>query len=228
MMHTCRTLACAVLALAGLVACAQAPIPQPEEPGATRLLVERGIDKHKRLPVGECAPPTYPLEARRYELEGVATVYYRLLPDGRVSAPRVAKSSGWAILDAATIALAMGCKYTPRQAAEAGGAELPLQFAWTLEGERAYAGIVPGSCESAGRFDGFQPHDHQATDAQGIKVRFLIDKAGAPFGIKLEAAGIDPVVGRQAADYLQRCRFAFDAQLVGTRTDVMQGRILLR
>jgi TonB family protein len=217
-----------LLALAGMAGCAHPPAQKSTDPGATELFVVPGIGKHKHLPVGDCPAPIWPREARRYEIEGTATIKYRLLPDGRVSEPRVVKSSGWAILDDATIRLAMSCKYTPQQAAEAAGQELPLQFVWMLEGQRDYAGLVPGTCAAAGRFDGFQPFDRQASDRQGIKVRFLIDGAGAPQGVRVEDPNIDPVAAAEVVGYLASCRFAFDPGLKGVRTHTMYGRVMLR
>jgi TonB family protein len=197
------------------------------DPGATELYVVPGTGKY-RLPVGDCPAPTWPREAQRYEIEGVTRIVYRLHPDGRVSKPRVIKSSGWAILDDATIALALSCKYTAEQAAEVQGRELPLEFVWVLEGERVHANMLPATCGPAGRIDGFQPFDRQPGDDKGVKVRFLIDKAGAPRGIRIEGEGVDPALADEVLGYLGNCRFEYDPQAKGVRTDTMYGRVLLR
>lgn len=149
--------------------------------------------KNSAYPIGRCGEAIWPREARRYEIEGVATIRYKLRPDGSVAEPGVVRSSGWALLDEATIALALSCKYTPEQAAQAQGRALPLQFVWKLEGDRIYPGLVRGSCAQGGRFIDFLPFDRRPTDpASGVKVRFLIDGAGKPFRARPEGANIDP------------------------------------
>jgi TonB family protein len=213
----------AILALMGANAAAQ----KSADPGATELYVIPGAGKN-RLPVGDCPAPSWPREAQRYEIEGVARIKYKLLPDGRVGEPRVIKSSGWAILDDATIALALSCRYTPQQAAEAQGREMPLEFAWYLEGERVYANMLPATCGPAGRIDGFQPFDRQPGDARAVKVRFLIDKTGTPCAVRIEGNDVDPALADEVIGYLGNCRFAYDPQARGVRTDTMYGRVLLR
>ena len=211
-----------LLALSGAQALAQ----DQAAPGAAEVYIVPGIGKHK-IPQGVCPQPVWPREALRYEIEGVATIRFKLSPDGRVSEAAVARSSGWTILDDATIRYVMSCAYTPQQAAEVQGRVLPTQFDWTLEGRRVYAGILPGTCAAVGRFDGFQPLDRQASDSHGIKVRFLIDRDGKPRGTKPEG-NIDPETADQVAAYLDTCRFAYDPQEKGERTDTMHGRVLLR
>jgi TonB family protein len=198
------------------------------DPGATELHVVPGMGKHRSLPVGDCPAPIWPREAQRYEIEGVTRIKYKLLPNGRVSEPQVVRSSGWTILDDATVALVLNCKYTPQQAVEAHGRELPLEFEWHLEDERAYANMLPATCGPAGRIDGFQPFDRQNSDARGIKVRFLIDGEGAPRGIRIEGKGIDPALADEVVGYLGKCRFEYDPQAKRVRTDTMYGRVLLR
>jgi TonB family protein len=210
---------------AGTAAWAQAQ--NSADPGATELYVIPGAGKN-RLPVGDCPAPSWPREAQRYEIEGVARVKYKLLPDGRVGKPRVVKSSGWAILDDATAALALSCKYTPQQALDTHGRELLMEFVWVLEGERVHASMLPATCGPVGRIDGFQPFDRQPGDARAVKVRFLIDQAGAPRGIRIEGNDVDPSLADEVVGYLGNCRFAFDPQAKGQHTDTMYGRVLLR
>jgi TonB family protein len=217
----------AALALAGQYALAQATASKNADPTATELFVVPGIGKH-RLPVGDCPAPSWPREALRYELEGTARVRYQVLPDGRVGELGLVKSSGWAILDDATLALARSCRYTPQQALEVQGRELPLEFTWRLEGERVYANMLPATCGAAGRIDGFQPFDRQPGDVHAVKVRFLVDKTGAPRGIRLEGNSVDPVLADEVIGYLGNCRFEFDPQAKGAHTDTMYGRVLLR
>jgi TonB family protein len=217
----------AVLALAGANVLAQPSAQKSADPGATELHVIPGAGKNAQ-PVGDCPAPTWPREAQRYEIEGTARIKYKLRPDGRVDEPRVLKSSGWAILDAATVALALSCRYTPQQAAEAQGRDLRLEFSWYLEGERVYANMLPATCGPAGRIDGFQPFDRQPGDANAVKVRFLIDKTGAPRAIRIEGNEVAPSLADEVLGYLGKCRFEFDPQTKGQRTDTMYGRVILR
>jgi protein TonB len=145
-----------------------------------------------------------------------------------VGQPRVLKSSGWAILDDATIALVSSCKYTRQQALDVQGRELPLEFVWRLDGERVHANMLPATCGPVGRIDGFQPFDRQPGDSHAVKVRFLLDKGGAPHGIRLEGRDIDPALAHEVVSYLGNCRFAFDELTKGEHTDTMYGRVLLR
>jgi TonB family protein len=150
----------AILALMGANAGARNSAQKSADPGATELYVIPGAGKN-RLPVGDCPAPSWPREAQRYEIEGVTRIRYKLLPDGRVGEPRVIKSSGWAILDDATIALALSWRYTPR-------------------------------------------------------------------AVRIEGNEVDPALADEVIGYLGNCRFAYDPQARGVRTDTMYGRVLLR
>lgn len=77
---------------AGAAASAQANA-QAGDHAAFLKLLHAAIDGHKR----------YPSMARRLRREGVATVLFRLHPDGDIDALAVADSSGFAVLDAAAL-----------------------------------------------------------------------------------------------------------------------------
>lgn len=181
------------------------------------------------VPAGKsCADPAYPREAVRYELEGITTLRFRLAPDGRVTDVQVAKSSGWALLDDASIRTIRSCGYTPGQAAKAGGAALPVQYVWSLDGEHAIRPhLMPGSCPATGRFGGFQPYDNKPSGPDGVKVRLLVDPAGQPRGVKPEGASLAPAVADALVKYVESCRFGFDPALKGQRTDTAYGRVIL-
>ncbi len=174
-----------------------------------------------------CAPQQWPREALRYELEGKVRIGYRVTPDGRVNEARVTKPSGWALLDDASVAAARTCRFAPEKAAALQDREMPVEFVWTLEGDRARPSLVPGSCVASGPIDGFQPFDTRPTDATGVKVRFLVDGNGKPHGIKLEGHP-DGALADEVMRHLDTCRFTFDPASAGTRTDTMTGRVLLR
>ena len=176
-----------------------------------------------------CVRPAYPREAIRYELEGITTLRFRLALDGRVAEVRVAKSSGWAMLDEAVVRSLQACRFTPAQAVQAGAAALPVQYVWRLDGEHTLRPhLVPGSCTAGGRFAGFQPYDNRPSGPDGVKVRLLVDPGGQPRGVKLEGASLPPALADALVKYVESCRFGFDPALEGERTDTVYGRVLLR
>jgi TonB family protein len=179
------------------------------------------------IPGGTCAIQQWPREALRYEIQGNARIGYRVTPAGDVNEARVTRSSGWALLDAASVASAKTCRFTPQKAATMQDREIPVEFAWTLDDDDVHPSLVPGSCVSSGAIDGFQPFDHRPTDATGVKVRFLVDGNGRPHGIKLEGDP-DAALADQVVRHLETCRFAFDPASAGRRTDTMTGRVLMR
>jgi TonB family protein len=209
----------AVPAAAPAAASAAAPAAAPE-----RLQMVGGRSAY---PHGTCAPQAWPREALRYEIEGMVQIGYRIGPEGHVSDANVVKSSGWALLDAASVQAARTCTFAPDQAAAAQGRVVPVQFVWRLDGERVHPNLVPGSCVAAGVIDGFQPFDQRRTDATGVKVRFLLDADGRPRAVKLEGDP-DAALAAQVMQHLDTCRFAFDPAITGTRTKTMTGRVLLR
>jgi TonB family protein len=176
---------------------------------------------------GTCARQQWPREALRYEIEGKVRIGYRVTPEGDVNEARVTKSSGWALLDAASVAAAKTCRFTPEQAAAVQDRELPVEFVWTLGEDRAYPRLVPGSCVPSGAIGDFQPFDNGPTNATGAKVRFLINGNGQPYDVKLEG-NPDAALADQVARHLETCRFAFDPDAVGMRSHTLTGRVSLR
>ena len=174
-----------------------------------------------------CVRPAYPREAIRYELEGITTLRFRLAPDGRVAEVGVAKSSGWAMLDQAVVLSLQACRFTPAQAAQAGGAALPVQYVWSLDGEHALRPhLMAGSCPASGRFAAFQAYDNRPSGPDGVKVRLLVDPSGQPRGVKLEGASLPPPLAAALVKYVESCRFGFDPALKGERTDTAYGRVV--
>ena len=81
----------------------------------------------------DCPQQVWPLEARRYELEGTTTVKYKIDEAGRPYVAGVARSSGWAILDEASVFSLSKCNFPKLQAGETPGTIKVLQFVWVLE-----------------------------------------------------------------------------------------------
>jgi TonB family protein len=179
-------------------------------------------------PPKTCPGPQYPREAIRYELEGITTLRFQLAPDGHVGEVQVAKSSGWALLDDAAIRTLQACGFPPEQAARAKGAALPVQYVWSLDGEHSLRPhLVPGSCPASGRFAGFQAYDNQPSGPDGVKVRLLVDALGQPRGVKTEGIVLPPATFDALIKYVESCRFGFDPELKGQRTDTVFGRVVL-
>lgn len=174
-----------------------------------------------------CAGAEYPPEARRYELEGITTLRFHIAPDGRVADARVDKSSGWALLDEAAIRTIQACSFTPAQAARAKGAALPVQYVWSLEGNRVRPQLLPGSCPANGRFAAFQTYENAPSGPDGVKVRFLVDDAGKPRRVRPEGASLPPATLDALVKYVESCRFGFDPGIKGERTDTAYGRVVL-
>jgi protein TonB len=175
-----------------------------------------------------CAGPEYPLEARRYELEGITTLRYRLAPDGRVLDAQVASSSGWKLLDDASIRTIRACTFPPEQAARANGAALPVKYVWSLEGNRIRPHLTPGSCAASSRFTAYRDFDNAPSGADGVKVRLLVGGSGQPHGVKPEGASLAPELADALVKWVESCRFGFDPTVPGERTDTAYGRVMLR
>jgi protein TonB len=171
-----------------------------------------------------CTTPEWPREARRYEVDGITVMHFHIGADGSIADARVAKSSSWQLLDDAAMRSLVQCKFKPGLD-EAERHTYPIQFVWTLAGPAMIRpALVAGSCAPSARFSGFEAFNRSATSADGVLVRFLVDPAGVPFGIKAEGA-TDLAAG--AADFIRSCRFAVDASLPGDKTDTVFGRILV-
>jgi hypothetical protein len=59
-------------------------------------------------------------------------------------------------------------------------------------------------------------------------VRLLVDAAGQPRGVKTEGILLPPARFDALVKYVESCRFGFDPELKGQRTDTVYGRVVLR
>jgi TonB family protein len=194
-------------------------------------LPSAGALAQKYPPVGPqyCANPEYPKEALRYELEGKTTLRYTMSPEGRMVDVTVTKSSGWRLLDEATVTFVSSCALPPEQIAAFQGKTYPLQYVWTLDRHDSHPTLVPDSCQVSQTFAGLKLFDDKPSDEGGLKVRFLVDGAGQPYGVKSEGGSLDTGTADELAAYVQSCRFAFDPKIVPKpSTDTMFGRVLMR
>ena len=169
-----------------------------------------------------CTTPEWPREARRYEVDGITVVHFEIGADGSIANPTVAKSSSWKLLDDAALRSLVKCKFKPGLD-EAERHTYPIQFVWTLSGPPMIRpALVPDSCGQSSKYAGFEGFNRAPTAADGVLVRFLVDPAGAPFGVKEEGGAGDS----GASDFIRSCKFAVDASLPGDNTDTVYGRVL--
>lgn len=157
-----------------------------------------------------CNPPEWSQEARRYELEGTTVLQYSVDGEGRPSSVRVARSSGWKILDQMAIRAMGGCRFEPPIDPNIVRTGLRIPYDWKLEdnGQRVeQAALVPDSCTPSKHLEKFLPIKGKLVPRDdGILVRFLLDENGNTFGIKVEET--DPAPINVATAYIQSCRFS--------------------
>lgn len=195
---------------------------------ATTALPRPASAQQTRNPVGSCGMPAYPREAIRYELEGVVRLRYKLAQDGSVTDAAIDKSSGWTLLDGASLGALRACTFSLDQAAASAGRVLKTEHTWQLEGVRNHPRPVPDSCPLSERFNGFLPFDRIYTNSEGVRVRFLVDANGQPHGVKAEDAGLPQDQVEKAISHIAGCRLAFDPAVAGARTDTVSGRVMFK
>jgi TonB family protein len=176
-----------------------------------------------------CTLPEWPREAVRYEIEGTTTLQFQVGIDGAVRNAQVKQGSGWAILDQAALAGLARCRFKPGLAAAREGTAFPIQYAWTLEGPAPLRPMLQaGSCAASARFLRYDNLDLRPDGRAAVKLRFLVDADGRAQRIVAEGAQFAPVVLRDAASWLQTCRFGISPKASGARTDTSFGRVVLR
>lgn len=160
--------------------------------------------------IQECPPPGYPREALRYELQGKTQIEILIGEDGKPQDKRVVKSSGWAMLDDATLDFFSACRFTPVTVdGKAAGAQWqPMVYVWALSDDEDGAASPPAmqreSCPAADRIT-------MVTDAlsgDGMLLRFLTSPQGNVFGVKIENSSGDAATDAQAIRALEVCQFA--------------------
>lgn len=177
------------------------------------------------LPAGmQCAQPQWPREALRYDLEGTTTLEYTPRRDGSIRDVRVRKSSGWRILDEASLAQVRLCSMPPDPARDETTVEY-LQHVWKLEGEeRARPVLMSGTCTPSASFDEFSHAERPLR--YGISLRFLVRADGTPHHFVAETPAPADVLA-EAIAFASSCKFAL-APLPQPRTDAAYGRALMR
>ncbi|MYM27409.1 TonB family protein [Duganella sp. CY15W] len=156
-----------------------------------------------------CPQPAWPREALRYELEGTTTTEVLVGDDGKPYGQRVYKSSGWDILDEATLSMMASCRFIPitRDGQPVGAHWSKVAFKWTLEQEGnpsvSRPVLIRESCAGA---EGLVLVDNPAS-GRGVLLRFLVSPEGKPFGIKVVKDGTSTELQEAAVRKLESCKF---------------------
>ncbi|WP_082807122.1 energy transducer TonB [Collimonas pratensis] len=150
--------------------------------------------------------PPYPEEALNYGLEGDVVVAYELSNEGRVEHARVTKSSGWKILDDATVASASNSHVPSTSTKDTPAGVQKFKYSWRLNNAQQFTSspvLIAGSCTPSRQFASFK----NSKEGDGLLVRFLVGTYGQPFGIKIEGTGFDQSTIESAVEFIQTCRF---------------------
>lgn len=145
----------------------------------------------------------------RYELEGTTTAEVLIGDDGKAHGQRIYESSGWDLLDDATLAMMAACRFTPvtRNGQPAGAHWSKVAFKWTLDQEGESSVTRPVLIrESCGGADGLVLVDNPMV-GRGILMRFLVSPDGKPFGIKAVKDSNRAELHEAAVRKLGSCKF---------------------
>ncbi len=213
------------IALGAALAVLAAWVVVPRVPKSQNPALANAFPAGLLLSAKSCTTPEWPREARRYEVDGITVLHFHIGADGSIEDARVARSSSWQLLDDAAMRSLVKCKFKPGLD-EAEGNTYPIQFVWTLSGPPMIRpSLVAESCASSDKFSGFEGFNRAPTDAAGVLVRFLVDPAGVPVGVKAEGAA-GPVAA--ATEFIRTCKFTVDPNLPGEKTDTVYGRVLVK
>ena len=212
------------LALGALLVVLAAWALSPSTPTRANRTLAKAFPAGLLASPASCTTPEWPAEARRYEIDGITVLNFRIGEAGNIESPQVVRSSGWQLLDEAALRSLVKCTFKPGLDEQTRTATYPIQFVWTLTGPAAVRpALVEGSCAPSTTFMGFDGYNRKPSGPDGVLVRFLVDPAGTPFGIQTEGA---QVTGAEA--YIAGCKFATDPSIPGEHTDTLYGRVLVR
>jgi periplasmic protein TonB len=175
-----------------------------------------------------CAQPEWSREALRYELEGTTTVTFDLDDAGKPQNARIARSSGWQVLDNMSTSALAGCRFDPPDNPKVKRSDIKMQYKWTLDlnsEKGSPASLVPDSCPATERFAGFRPMQGDVSGTEGVLVRFLISPAGQPFGIQFEP-DVPLEAVRDGLAFIAACRFTPAQDKNGPAPGNLFGRLL--
>jgi peptidyl-prolyl cis-trans isomerase C len=157
------------------------------------------------LSLAACAPPAYPPEALRYEIEGTVRLEFTAGADGRADQPQVVQSTGSGVLDRASLALLASCKFSPAEAAP--GTAASLVVPWKLPGgtlpDLAPA-MIPDSCRRGYKVLKFVRAD---SPERNLSVRVQVWPDGQPFTPRIEQMSGEPMADKEALEIVESCSF---------------------
>ncbi|MES2072778.1 MAG: TonB family protein [Pseudomonadota bacterium] len=151
--------------------------------------------------------PSWPREALRYEMQGTVQMQLLVDVDGQVIKAQVAKSSGWKLLDDATVGAMTKC--TVRPATRDGK---PAQvwaltnYVWKLEdsGPQSLAPeLIRESCLPTERFTIARPDEMDSV----IYLYFSVAPDGKPYGVRVNFGSMNPLVDMAAVQFASNCRY---------------------
>lgn len=175
-----------------------------------------------------CTTPDWPQEARRYEVDGITLLHFKISEDGSIEEPKVVESSSWKLLDEAALRSLIKCKFKAGLDEAERDMVFPIQFVWTLAGPPTVRPqLIADTCAVSRQFSTFQAFDRRASDKEGVLMRFLVNQYGEPYNVKPEIAAADAALAEAAVDFVKGCKFAVDPALPGERTDTVFGRVLV-
>lgn len=176
----------------------------------------------------QCGAPVYPIEAARYELVGTTWLAVDLEDDGHPGKVRLHRSSGWKVLDDMAVRGLKTCRFDPAGDPRVRRRDIKMAYKWALgpSGEPGTpAALVAGSCQASDRFSAFRALSGDVTGSEGVLVRFLVDPAGKPFGIKFEN-DTPPATQQAGATYLASCSFTPAQGKAGPAPGNLYGRLI--
>ena len=174
-----------------------------------------------------CTTPEWPQEARRYEVEGITVLHFRIGADGQVVDAQVAGTSSWQLLDEAALRSLEKCRFNAGLDDAERETVFPIQFVWTVSGpSSARPRLIAGSCAPSRQFSGFEARNRTPSSKDGVLLRFLVNAEGEPFGVKPELAGGEAAAAEAAVAFISTCKFAADPALEGEKTDTVFGRVI--
>lgn len=153
--------------------------------------------------LAHCGAPAYSAEALRYEMEGTTGLDFSLTAQGLPAEIRVAASSGYAMLDAASVALLANCRF-PAPAAE--GPRQAGSVRWQLPagGADVKPVLQPHSCTR--RYQVLAPAPAGAAPALLVRVQVWPD--GSAYTPKIEMTSGEAEADALALAVVEHCRFA--------------------
>ena len=166
--------------------------------------------------------PEYPEEAVLYELIGEARVKFSVDVTGQPQNLAITRSSGWSLLDKATLEGFARCRYKPAtRDGKPVQVELAYAYRWTLDGDTPpeLPKLIKESCLPSKKFAVAPEATTQAT----LLLRFLLDPEGKPYRTVVESSSLNPVSDRQAIQFIEACRYQptiFEGKAVSSAANI--------